>query len=309
MIISASRRTDIPAFYTPWFMERIRRGFVDVPNPVRPRQVARVSLAPAAVDAIVFWTRDPRSLLPHLAELDGRGFIYYFLFTLLDYPRLLEPFTPSVAEALDGFRRLADRVGPARVIWRYDPVIFSNLTPPEYHREVFLRLAGQLADATRRVIVSRLDVYRKVARQLHLLEGEGFHLLPVTPGDEAVQATFRCLAATAAAHGMEIRSCAEEAGLEICGIAGGKCIDDDLIRTLFSIDVSHRKDPSQREQCRCVVSRDIGMYDTCLHGCRYCYAVADRATCLANRRRHDPHGAALLPPEAEKDPSSGDESA
>ncbi|MBN2432314.1 MAG: DUF1848 domain-containing protein [Acidobacteria bacterium] len=296
MIISASRRTDIPAFYTPWFMERIRRGFVEVPNPVRLRQVNRISLAPVDVDAIVFWTRDPRPLLPHLAELDLRGYAYYFLFTLLDYPRLLEPFTPAAGEAVDSFRRLADRIGPERVIWRYDPVIFSNLTPPEFHREVFPRLASALRGATRRVIVSRLDVYRKVARQLQALVEENFRLLPLATGDEAAQDTFRCLAATAAAHGMGIQSCAEGAALESCGIAAGRCIDDDLVRTLFNIDVSHRKDPSQRQHCRCVVSRDIGMYDTCLHGCRYCYAMAGRAVCLANRRRHNPGGSTLVPP-------------
>jgi hypothetical protein len=308
MIISASRRTDIPAFYTPWFMERVRHGFVDVPNPVRPRQVSRVSLDPVDVDVIVFWTRDPRPLLPHLAELDGRGFAYYFLFTLLDYPMLLEPFTPSLEKARDGFRRLADRIGPDRVIWRYDPVIFSNLTPPAFHRETFPRLAGRLRGATRRVIVSRLDVYRKVARQLSLLEREEFRLLPLSPGDDMLQDTFRCLSAAAAAQGMEIRSCAEEISLDSCGIPAGKCIDDDLIRTLFRVNVPRRKDPSQRERCRCVVSRDIGMYDTCLHGCRYCYAVADPTACLANRRRHDPHGSALLRPEAEPEPSSGEDS-
>ncbi len=122
MIISASRRTDIPAFYAEWFMQRIRAGYCTVPNPFNRGQVSTISLAPEDVDAIVFWTRFPRPLLPHLDELDRCGYRYYFQFTLLDYPRSLETHRPDVRQAVEAFRTLAERIGPERVIWRYDPI-------------------------------------------------------------------------------------------------------------------------------------------------------------------------------------------
>ena len=144
MIISASRRTDIPAFYADWFINRVREGSCEVPNPFNPRQVATISLKPEDVDSIVFWTRSPRPLFRHLRELDGRGFFYYFQYTLLDYPAVIDSHTPPAWRALDTFRALADRIGPERVVWRYDPIVLSEITPPEYHLETFGRLAAAL---------------------------------------------------------------------------------------------------------------------------------------------------------------------
>ena len=133
MIISASRRTDIPAFFTEWFMNRVREGYCDVVNPYRADQVSRVLLRAEDVDVIVFITRNARPLLPHLAELDRRGLRYYFQYTLTGYPRQLETNTPAVPDALDTLHRLVEHVGPERLIWRYDPILFTTLTPPAYH--------------------------------------------------------------------------------------------------------------------------------------------------------------------------------
>src|SRR5512135_950390 len=129
MIISASRRTDIPAFYSRWFMNRVRAGYCTVPNPFNANQVKRISLLPEEVDVIVFWTRNPRPLFPFLKELDVRGVRYYFQFTLLDNPRSIDPKTPPAESALQTFRALSEQVGPARVIWRYDPLVLSQITP------------------------------------------------------------------------------------------------------------------------------------------------------------------------------------
>ena len=166
MIISASRRTDIAAFYAPWFMNRVRAGFCSVPNPMNRKQVSQISLAPADVDAIVFWTRDPRPLLPHMAELDARGFHYYFQFSLLGYPRQIDPKSPSTRIALNAFRHLAEHIGPERVIWRYDPMVFSAITPPSYHETQFGRLAEELRGSTHRCVVSVVDIYRKLQGRL-----------------------------------------------------------------------------------------------------------------------------------------------
>jgi len=139
VIISASRRTDIPAFFSEWFMKRIEEGVVCVADPFNPRQVGRYSLLAEDVDAIVFWSKNPCPLMARLSELDSRGYRYYFQFTLNDYPHLLEPNVPGLGERLDTLRTLSDRLGPERVVWRYDPIVVSSVTPTDYHLE---RLEG-----------------------------------------------------------------------------------------------------------------------------------------------------------------------
>jgi hypothetical protein len=160
MIISASRRTDIPAFYAEWMVNRVRAGFCTVPNPFNRHQVSCVSLRPEDVDAIVFWTRNPRPLIPRLGELDHCGLRYYFQFTILGYPRELDPKSPSVGAAVEAFKDLSGRLGPRRVIWRYDPLIFTSLTTAGFHRENYGRLAEALRGHTRRSVVSVVDIYR-----------------------------------------------------------------------------------------------------------------------------------------------------
>jgi len=273
MIISASRRTDIPAFYTEWFMDRVREGYCDVVNPFRADQVSRVSLRTEDVDVIAFMTRNARPLLPHLAELDARGLRYYFQYTLTGYPRQLETNTPTVADTLDTLHRLVEHVGPDRLIWRYDPILFTTLTPPVHHTEEFACLAEALDGLTRRVTVSIMDDYRWARARLKRLEEAGVLRLDISPEDAEFGHTIYSLANTAREHGMEIFSCAEPIDLSPYGIAPGKCIDDAYLRRTFGIEVSGRKDPSQRKPCGCVVSKDIGTYNTCRHGCVYCYAT------------------------------------
>ena len=137
MIISASRRTDIPAFYAKWFIHRIREGYCMVPNPFNPNQVSRISLKPEDVDVIVFWTRYARPLMPFLNELDDRGYRYYFLYTLMNNPRALEPKSPSHERSLNTFQSLSNRIGMEKVIWRYDPIVFTRITDPNFHRETY----------------------------------------------------------------------------------------------------------------------------------------------------------------------------
>ena len=271
MIISASRRTDIPAFYAEWMVRRLRAGYCTVANPLNRNQVTRISLKPEDVDAIVFWTRNPRPLMAHLDELDSRGCRYYFQFTVLGYPRELDPRCPPAATAVETFRDLAQRLGPKRVIWRYDPIVFTGITPPAFHEENFGQLAESLSGRTSRVVISIVDMYRKTAARLKELEATPAAVRPCDPNDFA--ALMRRLAKAAGENGMEIVSCAEEVDLRPFGICPSKCVDDRVLAEAFGIEVPKAKDPAQRAACGCVVSRDIGMYESCLFGCRYCYAV------------------------------------
>jgi hypothetical protein len=294
MIVSASRRTDIPAFYAAWFMQRVRAGFCTVPNPFNANQISHISLRPEDVDAIVFWTRNPRPLLTALDELDARGYRYYFQYTILDNPRLLDPRTPPVTAAVETFRRLADRIGPARVIWRYDPIVLSSVTEASFHQERYAWIAEQLRGYTTRSVISIVDVYRKAARRLRALAAQGVTLPNQAPETlPEFAALLRSLVATAAQHCMEIVSCAEEIDLTGYGIQPGKCIDDDLLARVFGLQLDLRKDPGQRDACGCVVSRDIGMYDSCPFGCQYCYATTSFARAAANHAAHDPEAPSL----------------
>ena len=219
MIISASRRTDLPAFYTDWFMNRIRAGFCTVPNPFNPQQISRISLSPEDVDVIVFWTRNPRPLLPHLAELDQRGYRYYFQYTLLDYPRPIETSTPPTAVAIENFQALAGQIGPERVIWRYDPILFSAQTGASFHLETYTRLAENLHGYTRRSVISVLTFYAKLQSRFEALAEQG---LPVVNIQDRQGPRFaelmRSLVDVAAANQMQVYSCASELDLQSYGI-------------------------------------------------------------------------------------------
>jgi hypothetical protein len=311
-IISASRRTDIPAFYSEWFMERIRDGeFIRV-NPFQPRQQRTISLSPEAVDAIVFWSKNPRPLLPHLPFLDRRGYCYYFHFTLNNYPGFVEPGVPNLASRIDCFKRLSDRIGPDKIIWRYDPVIISNMTGVDYHTGQFETLAGVLSPYTRRVVISFLDIYPKIKPRLAKLAKE--HGMEITDiaGDDWIpnenhtieghcQMLFDLaakLSAIASGHSLEIYSCAEkvdltgnldgiDAGRQVYpGIQHGSCIDIQLINRIFSLNLKYRKDRSQRKVCLCAAAVDMGAYNTCQFNCAYCYANNGRNNLHESRSRY-----------------------
>ena len=292
MIISASRRTDIPAFYAEWFMNRVRAGFCTVPNPFNTSQVSRISLIPPDVEVIVFWTRNPKPLFPHLTDLDDYGFRYYFQFTVMANPRLLDPKSPQVEDSIRAFQALSDQVGPSKVIWRYDPIVLSNMTDPAFHLAQFETIASELRGYTKRAVISIVDVYQSITSRMRRLESSGLSLL--SPDSQHIPELARSLVDIAGANDMNLVSCAEELDLRPFGVTPGKCIDDDLIAQTFGLAVTHKKDPHQREACGCVLSKDIGMYDTCPFNCIYCYATKNQSNVERNRAQHDPKSPSLV---------------
>lgn len=292
MIVSVSRRTDIPAFYAPWFMERLREGFCRVPNPFNPNQVSRVSLLPADVDAFVFWTKDPRPLIPYLGEIEERGIPFYFQFTLNDYPRAIEAKVPPLEERVGAFLSLARRLGKRRMVWRYDPILVTPKTSHAYHLEAFGRLGTLLRGSTERVVISLADRYRKTERRLGSL---GDPLLQAEWEIENDPRTLELLSGMgrlAALNGMEIFTCAEQRDYSAQGVRPGACIDPSLLGSL-GVEVPSKKDPGQRKECLCAVSRDIGAPDTCLHGCLYCYATKSDEAAAQRHAAHSPHSPSL----------------
>ncbi|MFA6079636.1 MAG: DUF1848 domain-containing protein [Candidatus Omnitrophota bacterium] len=271
-IISASRRTDIPAFYSEWFMNGIRQGYCTVPNPYNADQVSHVSLKPQDVQAIIFWTRNPKPLIRYLPELDRMGYKYYFNYTIIGYPRSIEPKSPPIGEAVKTFQELSSLVGKDRVIWRYDPILYSNQTPIEWHIRQLSSLIKKLSPYTKRLIISIIDPYRKTKIRMGKAASEDLYIAADAFEVSAYMPLLEWIGNAAIDSGLEALSCAEEVGLERFGIKHGKCIDDELIKKIWGIAVPKRKDPAQRRHCGCVVSKDIGVNSTCLFGCRYCYA-------------------------------------
>lgn len=292
MIISASRRTDIPAFFGAWMSERLRAGEVLVRNPVRPKQVSRIGLRPEDVDALVFWTKHAAPFFPRLAGIAAMGYRFYVLYTLTPYGRLLEPEVCSLEERIEAFRQLSRLIGSERVLWRYDPVILAEGMDLQWHAEAFDLLARRLAGFTRRCIFSFLDDYRTIRRRMQSVR----YVMADTGFMNALVARFAC---SAERYGLSLYACCEDTDFSGFGVMRGCCIDADLIERIGGRKpLSVRKDRSQRPHCGCVQSRDIGSYDTCRHGCRYCYAVSAGRT---PRAVYDPHAPMLC------DRLSGDE--
>lgn len=295
MIISASRRSDIPAFYSKWFLNRVREGRCTVPNPFNRNQVASISLAPGDVDVIVFWTRNPRPLISNLEELDQRGFRYIFQYTVLGYPRQLDRYNPRTKDSIATFMELSDRTGVDRIIWRYDPIVLTSLTDVSFHLDNFERLAEALRGYTRRCVISIVDIYRKSKKRMRQLVETGVPVisLETIPMDQ-LESLMAGISSRAVKNGMMVSSCAEQLDLKPYNIRPGKCIDDAYLKEIFNIHVSSKKDPGQRKSCDCVVSKDIGMYDSCLFGCQYCYATSDLEKARQNFNDHDPTSPSLL---------------
>lgn len=284
-IISASRRTDIPAYYAEWFMNRIRAGLVEWRNPFSG-QIVQTSLASRDVAAIVFWSKNYRPLLPHLSELHDRGFHFVFHFTITGLPQIFESNVPHASEMVKVARQLADTYGPETVLWRYDPILVSSACSLDCHRRRFVILASELAGATTRCYFSFPSFYAKTIRNAAALEREtGIRFTDLTVQDKIAFAGE--LADIAAAHGITMYSC--------CGdsLLGGRirkahCVDAELLARLYPNRITRARLNGTRQDCGCYASTDIGAYDTCPHGCVYCYANANKQVAAERWNLHDP---------------------
>jgi hypothetical protein len=321
-IISASRTTDIPAFYADWFMQRIRAGFCHWLHPYSGK-IYRLSLDPDNCLAIVFWTRHPAPLLPALDELDDRGFKYFFQVTMLGYPAPLETHAPKLDQAIDAFRALAERLSPDRVFWRYDPILLSPLTPAQYHIDRFGQIARKLSGLTHRCTYAWPMPLEHVDARL---SRSGITLdSPSTPERYAL---LEQLAQIANANGIDLYSCFNDDHANVPAIRAGSCVDLQVIRQVTAqpnLDVVSATQLSQALRsmhdrpsalqalagaltqglktrinpgpCRCAASIDIGGPETCLFGCAYCLATHSGRTALQNYWAHDSADTLFFRPE------------
>jgi len=301
VIISASRSTDIPAFFAKWFINRLHAGYMKWSNPFNAKQVQYVSFEKARL--FVFWTKNPGPLIPYLSEIDSLDKNYYFQFTLNNYePEQLEPNVPSLAERIETFQKLSSLVGKERVIWRYDPLVLSDkLTIDEHIKRISL-IAEQLSAFTNKLVFSFADIqsYRKVKNNLlKVIQYKEFTPTLMHEFGEKMLKMNEIFGFTTA-------TCGESVDLEKYDIEHNHCIDENLMvkifnkdaellkflgyeKTLFGEKWDYFKDKGQRKECGCTVSKDIGMYNTCSHFCSYCYANNSRKAVQNNLRKHHPN--------------------
>ena len=260
MIISASRRTDIPAFHMEWMMNRLRAGYCLVRNPMVANVVYRIDLDPKNVDAIIFVTKNPAPVIPHLKEIASMGHLALFQVTITPYGRDIEPEVPFKADVADAFKTISERIGADRMIWRYDPIILNDRMGVDYHRRKFELLCRELEGYTHRCTFSFLEMYGK----LH----DRSELRSITFAE--MDAMAEMMVPIAERYGMKLSYCCAKHDLSRFGIEPRGCIDRQMMRSL-NIPFEEMDSPL-RDGCRCVKNIDIGSYDTCLHNCIYCYA-------------------------------------
>ena len=284
MIVSASYRTDIPAFYGDWFMRRLDAGECLVANPYGGRPY-RVSLDRGAVEGFVFWTRNPDPFADNLAEIKERGYAFVIQFTIVGYPSAIDRSVPPADAQLDLFVRLAEVYGHDALVWRYDPIVLSSLTPPDFHQENFRQIAVRLAGFADEVVISFMNPYRKSRRNLDAAAKRHDFSWWAASHQEAAELTAQ-FAAVAAEYNMRLSICSQPQYLVPPAMAA-RCVDAERLSRVAGRQIAARQ-KGNRTGCMCHESRDIGAYDTCPHGCVYCYAVNDRLRAVARLKLHDP---------------------
>jgi hypothetical protein len=291
MIISASYKTDIPTFYGEWFMNRLRAGYCKMVNPYN-RRVIRVSLQRDKVDGIVFWTKNVSPFLKHLLEVRERGYPFVLQHTINGYPRLLEQAVVDAPRAVEAVRHVSDTFGPRVCVWRYDTIIDSSLTPRAFHIKTFSELAKSLEGATDEVVISFVHLYQKTLRNMdRAAKEEGFTWSD--PSDAWKKSLAAELAAIASMHGIRVSVCSQPQFLTP-GCYEARCVDADRLADVVGSPVKACL-RGNRKECGCFESRDIGEYDTCPHGCVYCYAVQNQTLAKTRYQQHDPEGESLFP--------------
>jgi len=281
MILSVSRRCDIPAFFGEWFMNRLKEGFVCVRNPYRHSSVSKIILSPQTIDCIVFWTKNPSGILEYLPQISNMGYRYYFQFTLTPYDGMIEKGVADKEKLIQTFQRLSNMIGKQGVVWRYDPILLTSQITTAWHIEKFEVMCKRLSGYADTVVISFLDEYKKLDRKKYR-----------APDLQEMLSLGTAFAKTAKGYGLRIQTCAEEVSL--AGIEKGACIDKERIGKICGYPISASKDKNQRNECLCAESVDIGEYDTCAHFCEYCYANNYATVIKKKLSMHDPYSPFLI---------------
>lgn len=276
MIINTGNRTDIPAYYSEWFYNRIKEGYVLTRNPYSKDQINKYLLNPLVVDCINFCTKNPEPMLHRIEELADFRQLWYV--TITPYGKEIEPYVPGKESVIESFKRLSAFLGADSVIWRYDPIFISEKYSLEFHVDSFENMAGLLAGYTRYAVISFIDLYEKTRRNFPAVRQVSL---------EECEVIGKEFARIGRKYGMTIKSCCEGDRLQKYGVDTTGCMTPEVIERAIGIGLKVPKGKGAREGCDCLLGNDIGMYNTCGHGCLYCYANYDQETVKRNMKLHD----------------------
>ncbi|GAB6181403.1 DUF1848 domain-containing protein [Desulfotomaculum defluvii] len=283
MIINTGARTDIPAFFSTWFLNRIKEGFVYVRNPYYQEQVTRYKLTPDVVDCLIFCTKNPRPILSRIHELDS--FASYWFVTITPYGRDIEPNVPPVEQVIHDVKFLSKGLGNHRVCWRYDPIFIDKHYTVEYHIEAFGKMAKALSGYVDECVISFIDLYEKTKRNFTGIRGVNI--------EEQIR-LVKSFSHLGNLYNISVKTCAEAAALRQYGIKPSGCITQAVIEKVIGMKLKKLRRKPSRSNCGCIPNRDIGAYNTCPHGCKYCYANDNQETVKRNLKLHDPKSPLLI---------------
>ncbi len=284
MIINTGQRTDIPAFYSKWFINRIREGYVLVRNPYYPKNITKFILDPKVVDIIAFCTKNPKPMLPYLDELKEYGQFWYVSITGFD--KDFEPNVPSIDEVIEDFKYLSTKIGKNSVAWRYTPIIINDKYTKEYHIKTFEYIASKLNGYTSLATYGFIDLYPKLAKN---------HPGLTDCDDQTKIEISKKLLAISEKYNMKLRLCSKEKWLSNYGIDTLGCMRlEDYEGSINKNLIIKKKMEARKAYCSCLISNDIGMYNSCPHFCRYCYANGDKSLIINNYKNHDVNSPLLI---------------
>ncbi len=286
MILSVSRRTDIPAFYGKWFMQRLKEQYVLVRNPFNIHQLSNIPLTTTSIDAIVFWTKNSKPIHKYLKEIDNMGYKYYFQYTITPYKKDMEENLPDKKIIINAFKELSTLIGREKVILRYDPIVLTSSYTIDYHIKAFEKLCNHLKDYTNKIIFSFLDDYKIISKNM-----KNHNIYNITTDD--MHTLAKNFSSIAKSYNLILESCAEKIDLEKYNINHGKCIDNELIEKITGAKLKAPKD-NQRESCGCIKCIDIGEYNSCVHNCLYCYANVNKDSAYKSYKLHNPLSPLLI---------------
>lgn len=284
MILNTGARTDTVQYFSDWLLNRFKEGFVYTRNPLFPHKVTRYELSPDKIDCVLFCSKNYAPILPRLHEITDK-YRTYFHYTITAYGKGIEPGVPPIGESIQTLKELSALVGRQRVAWRYDPVLLTKEYTAERHLQTFAAMAEQLAPHIDRCIFSFVEMYKK-------LESNMPELIPLTQADK--ERLAEGMGAIAAKYGIRLQTCGTNGDFSRYGIHASGCATLEILGNANGCEFRDRAHKGLREGCHCIESRDIGAYDTCLNGCKYCYANKNPEAARRNYRLHDPSSPLLL---------------
>lgn len=283
MILQTGQRTDIPAFYGQWLINRINEGFVDVRNPYNPNLITRYMINHNTVDGIAFCTKNPLPFIQYLPQI--AEYRQYWHMTITPYGTDIEPYVPAYERIIEGFKFISHNLNPQSVVWRYDPIIVNHNYSVDFHYESFYKLAKSLSGYTDIVVASYLDIYDKVLRNYP--EGN-------RPSQDVQIKLMKEFVKIANQFGMTLKTCGEGDTFKSIGADTSGCLITDCYERAWNVKLKVPKRTPSRPECNCYIHVDIGAYDTCSHFCRYCYANTNQQAVRRNRTNHDPQSSLLI---------------